>query len=68
MYFYTSTGFSLGDELGFKESISNTELNRRRSVQASKFEVAAIQAQQANMVRLYLNNSNVNRQKMQHKL
>lgn len=48
----SSTGFSVGDELGFKESISNTELNRRRSVQASKFQVAAIQAQQTNSVRL----------------
>lgn len=42
-------GFSLGDELGFKESISNTEINRRRSAQSTKFQVAAVQAQQGNV-------------------
>ncbi|KAJ8980696.1 hypothetical protein NQ317_010599 [Molorchus minor] len=39
-------GFSVGDELGFKESLSNTEQNRRRSVQASKLQAQLIQAQQ----------------------
>lgn len=40
----------MGDELGFKESLSNTDANRRRSSQASKFQVAAIQAQQSNPI------------------
>ncbi|XP_060515976.1 uncharacterized protein LOC132695633 isoform X2 [Cylas formicarius] len=39
-------GFSVGDELGFKESISNTEINRRRSVQISQMQAQLIQAQQ----------------------
>ncbi|KAJ8918657.1 hypothetical protein NQ315_014976 [Exocentrus adspersus] len=39
-------GFSVGDELGFKESISNTEQNRRRAAPASAFEAQLIQAQQ----------------------
>ncbi|KAJ8941260.1 hypothetical protein NQ314_010458 [Rhamnusium bicolor] len=38
--------FSVGDELGFKESLSNTEQNRRRSAQASKLQAQLIQAQQ----------------------
>lgn len=39
-------GFSLGDELGFKESLSNVENSKRRSVSASKFTAQLIQAQQ----------------------
>ncbi|XP_066255260.1 uncharacterized protein mtg isoform X2 [Euwallacea similis] len=39
-------GFSLGDELGFKESISNTEVNMRRSAQVSKMQAQLIQAAQ----------------------
>lgn len=39
-------GFSLGDELGFKESLSNVESNRRRSSQASRLQAQLIQAQQ----------------------
>ncbi|XP_066158534.1 uncharacterized protein mtg isoform X2 [Euwallacea fornicatus] len=39
-------GFSLGDELGFKESISNTEMNMRRSAQVSKMQAQLIQATQ----------------------
>ncbi|XP_018564973.1 uncharacterized protein LOC108906243 [Anoplophora glabripennis] len=39
-------GFSVGDELGFKESLSNTEQNRRRSAPASGFQAQLIQAQQ----------------------
>ncbi|XP_076262554.1 mind the gap isoform X2 [Rhynchophorus ferrugineus] len=39
-------GFSLGDELGFKESISNTEINRRRSAEVSKMQAQLIQATQ----------------------
>ncbi|KAH1023144.1 uncharacterized protein LOC109538021 isoform X2 [Dendroctonus ponderosae] len=39
-------GFSVGDELGFKESISNTEINRRRSAQVSKMQAQLIQATQ----------------------
>ncbi|KAL3289370.1 hypothetical protein HHI36_022805 [Cryptolaemus montrouzieri] len=39
-------GFTLGDELGFKESISNVEINnRRRSAQASKLEQQIIKSQ-----------------------
>lgn len=40
------SGFSVGDELGFKESISNTEINRRRSAQVSKMQAQLIQATQ----------------------
>lgn len=39
-------GFSLGDELGFNESLSNVENNRRRSAQASRLQAQLIQAQQ----------------------
>ncbi|XP_044256400.1 protein scarlet [Tribolium madens] len=39
-------GFSVGDELGFKESLSNVENNRRRSAQASRLQAELIQAQQ----------------------
>ncbi|CAG9816699.1 unnamed protein product [Phaedon cochleariae] len=39
-------GFSVGDELGFKESLSNVETNRRRSTSASKLQAQLIQAQQ----------------------
>ncbi|XP_050313391.1 uncharacterized protein LOC126748301 isoform X2 [Anthonomus grandis grandis] len=40
-------GFSLGDELGFKESLSNTDqLNRRRSADISKMQAQLIQATQ----------------------
>ncbi|XP_057659857.1 uncharacterized protein LOC130896068 isoform X1 [Diorhabda carinulata] len=39
-------GFSLGDELGFKESLTNVENSKRRSVSASKFTAQLIQAQQ----------------------
>ncbi|RZC42451.1 uncharacterized protein BDFB_002833, partial [Asbolus verrucosus] len=38
--------FSVGDELGFKESLSNVENNRRRSAQASRLQTQLIQAQQ----------------------
>ncbi|XP_018320624.1 uncharacterized protein LOC108733803 isoform X2 [Agrilus planipennis] len=41
-------GFSLGDELGFKESLSNVENNRRRSAEGSKFQATIVQSQQAN--------------------
>lgn len=42
-----SPGFTLGDELGFKESLTNIESNKRRSVQDnSKLQAAIIQAQQ----------------------
>lgn len=44
-------GFSLGDELGFKESLSNVESNKRRSVQGgSRLQAAAAQALQAKVV------------------
>lgn len=43
---HVGLGFSLGDELGFRESISNTEVNRRRSAQASSFTAQAALAQQ----------------------
>lgn len=44
-------GFTLGDELGFKESLSNVESNKRRSVQGgSRFQALAAQAQQAKVV------------------
>ncbi|KAG5876423.1 hypothetical protein JTB14_022790 [Gonioctena quinquepunctata] len=39
-------GFTVGDELGFKESLSNTEVNRRRSAQVSNLQAQLIQAQQ----------------------
>ncbi|CAG9855491.1 unnamed protein product [Phyllotreta striolata] len=39
-------GFSVGDELGFKESLTNVEQNRRRSTSASKLQAQLIQAQQ----------------------
>lgn len=39
-------GLSVGDELGFKESISNTEINKRRSAQVSKMQAELIQATQ----------------------
>ncbi|CAH1955674.1 unnamed protein product [Acanthoscelides obtectus] len=38
-------GFSLGDELGFKESLTNTEQDRRRSASISKAQAQLIQAQ-----------------------
>lgn len=37
----------MGDELGFKESISNTENNRRRSSEVSRLQAQLIQAQKA---------------------
>ncbi|XP_063929060.1 uncharacterized protein Mtg isoform X2 [Zophobas morio] len=46
LLFITIFGFSLGDELGFKESLSNVENNRRRSAQASRLQAQLIQAQQ----------------------
>ncbi|CAG9759648.1 unnamed protein product [Ceutorhynchus assimilis] len=43
----TIFGFSVGDELGFKESLSNTDMtNRRRSTQVSKMQAQLIQATQ----------------------
>ncbi|KAF2900728.1 hypothetical protein ILUMI_05458, partial [Ignelater luminosus] len=46
---HVGLGFSVGDELGFKESLSNLESNRRRSVQgSSKLQAAVSQAQQTN--------------------
>ncbi|XP_030756313.1 uncharacterized protein LOC115882398 isoform X2 [Sitophilus oryzae] len=39
-------GFSVGDELGFKESISNVEINKRRSSEVSKMQAQLIQATQ----------------------
>ncbi|KAK9890236.1 hypothetical protein WA026_010349 [Henosepilachna vigintioctopunctata] len=43
---YIGLGFTIGDELGFKESISNVEINnRRRSAQASKFQQQILKAQ-----------------------
>ncbi|CAH0561786.1 unnamed protein product [Brassicogethes aeneus] len=39
-------GFSVGDELGFKESLSNVETNRRRSVAGSQLQAQLVQAQQ----------------------
>ncbi|VEN61638.1 unnamed protein product, partial [Callosobruchus maculatus] len=38
-------GFSVGDELGFKESLTNTEQDRRRSASISKAQAQLIQAQ-----------------------
>lgn len=32
------TGFTVGDELGFPESLSNVEFNRRRSSQTNGFQ------------------------------
>ncbi|XP_068916037.1 uncharacterized protein [Tenebrio molitor] len=46
LVFITIFGFSLGDELGFNESLSNVENNRRRSAQASRLQAQLIQAQQ----------------------
>lgn len=44
---HISLGFTVGDELGFKESLSNTEaLNRRRSVQSSKLQNQILKIQQ----------------------
>uniref|UniRef100_A0A6P7FT19 Uncharacterized protein LOC114330741 n=1 Tax=Diabrotica virgifera virgifera TaxID=50390 RepID=A0A6P7FT19_DIAVI len=40
-------GFSVGDELGFKESLTNSESNKRRSASVSKLTAQLIQAQQA---------------------
>ncbi|XP_022901684.1 uncharacterized protein [Onthophagus taurus] len=45
-------GFSLGDELGFKDSLSNVEGNRRRAAQASPFTVQATKfTQNSNQLR-----------------
>ncbi|KAL1493019.1 hypothetical protein ABEB36_011163 [Hypothenemus hampei] len=45
LYFFVMIlGFSVGDELGFKESITNTEMNRRRSAQISKMQAQLIHA------------------------
>ncbi|KAF5288815.1 hypothetical protein FQA39_LY15243 [Lamprigera yunnana] len=57
---HVGLGFSLGDELGFKESLTNvdTEGTRRRSVQTlSKFQ--ALQAQQHNGKNLILSPSSI---------
>ncbi|XP_072402078.1 uncharacterized protein mtg isoform X1 [Diabrotica undecimpunctata] len=40
-------GFSVGDELGFKESLTNSESSKRRSASVSKLTAQLIQAQQA---------------------
>ncbi|XP_065165895.1 uncharacterized protein mtg isoform X2 [Atheta coriaria] len=55
LLFLFMIGFSLGDELGFKESISNTEINRRRSAQGSKFTAQAVLAQQQQQVQQQAN-------------
>ncbi|XP_050519697.1 uncharacterized protein LOC114330741 isoform X2 [Diabrotica virgifera virgifera] len=47
LLFVTILGFSVGDELGFKESLTNSESNKRRSASVSKLTAQLIQAQQA---------------------
>ncbi|XP_017782300.1 PREDICTED: uncharacterized protein LOC108566776 isoform X2 [Nicrophorus vespilloides] len=59
LFFLLVICFSLGDELGFKESISNTEINRRRSSQGSKFVAQAALAQQANANSISVRSANI---------
>ncbi|KRT86005.1 hypothetical protein AMK59_2879, partial [Oryctes borbonicus] len=54
-------GFSLGDDLGFKQSFANTERdNRRRSASASPFIAQAALAQQAQKLNMNISRSNQN--------
>jgi len=59
LFFVFILGFSLGDELGFKESISSQELNRRRSAQASNFIAQTVNAQQQQQQQKQQNNANI---------
>ncbi|KAK3912434.1 Charged multivesicular body protein 5 [Frankliniella fusca] len=49
---FASLGFSVGDELGFKESLSNVENNRRRSVSRTSALLAKQQDEAAGVTRL----------------
>ena len=57
---FISLGFSVGDELGFKDSLSNTDTNRRRTAHASPFIAQAALAQAQSLksnVSLQISNS-----------
>lgn len=48
------SGFSLGDELGFGESLSNTDSNRRRSLNVKTGTNGVYPGEQKIMVRLVI--------------